>query len=262
MPRGTGDPGDSVTVVQLRRRPTYGAAVSSTPAVWAAPPREPVLPAAPSIAVDLRDLDELYPDVDGLDAADLVLDLPEARTLDLLRSRLRGCTLDVPAACSIEAGDSVLDGMDLVGRRITGLVRTRLVRCRLSGADLAEATLEDVTFEDCALDLASWRLARVRRVAVVGGRIEGLDATAAQLEDVTVTGVGFDDVLLERARCERVDLTGVDLTSVTAVATLAGTTISPAQAVLLAARMARSLGVRVHDPDDRPGAFPPLRDRK
>lgn len=230
--------------------------------VWAAPPREPVLPGAPAVSVDLDDLDELYPDIDGLDAADLVLSLPEARTLDLLRSRLRGCTLDVPEECSIEAGDSVLDGLDLVGRRIAGLVRTHLVRCRLSGADLAEATLEDVTFEDCALDLASWRLARIRRVAVRGGRIEGLDATAAQLGDLTISGVGLEDVLLERARCERVDLTGADLTPVIAVASLAGATISPAQAIALAARMARSLGVRVHDPEDPARPFPPLRDRK
>jgi hypothetical protein len=236
--------------------------VATTAAAWATPPRTPVLPDAPAVAVDLDELDELYPDIDGLDAADVVLALPEARTLDLLRSWLRRCTIEVPEECSIEAGDSVLDGLDLVGRRITGLVRTHLVRCRLSGADLAEATLEDVTFEDCALDLASWRLARVRRVAVVGGRIEGMDATAAQLDDLTISGVAMEDVLLERARCARVDLTGADLTSVTAVATLAGATISPAQAVALAARMARSLGVRVLDPDDPARAFPPLRDRK
>jgi uncharacterized protein YjbI with pentapeptide repeats len=236
--------------------------VASSPDVWAAPPRPPILPDVTAAAVDLAELDELYPDVDGLEAADVVLALPEARTLDLLRSRLRGCTLDLPPECAVEAGDSVLDGMDLAGRRITGLVRTHLVRCRLSGADLAEATLEDVTFEDCALDLASWRLARIRRVAVVGGRIDGLDATAAQLSDLTIEGVGLEEVLLERARCERVDLTGADLTSVTDVAGLAGATISPSQAVALAARMARGLGVRVHDPGDRPGAFPPLRDRK
>lgn len=230
--------------------------MATSPDVWAAPPRSPVRPAVKAPAVDLADLDELYPDVDGLDATDLVLALPEARTLDLLRSRLRGCTLEVPPECAIEAGDTFLDGMDLAGRRITGLVRTHLVRCRLSGADLAEATLEDVTFEDCALDLASWRLARVRRVAVLGGRIDGLDASAAQLTDLTIGGVGLEGVLLERARCERVDLTGADLTPVTAVATLAGATISPAQAVALAARMARSLGVRVHDGDDRPEGFP------
>lgn len=223
----------------------------------AAAPKPPVLPDAPAVAVDLGELDELYPDIDGLDAEGTTLALPEARTLDLLRTRLRGCELEVPDDCTIETRDSVLDGIDLVGRRLGGLVRTHLVRCRLSGADLGEATLEDVTFEDCALDMASWRLARVRRVAVQGGRIEGLDATGAQLSDVTLSGVGLEGVVLERARCEQVDLTGADLTSVTAVATLAGATISPAQAVALAARMARSLGVRVHDPGGDGSGFPP-----
>ncbi|MFP5577768.1 MAG: pentapeptide repeat-containing protein [Acidimicrobiia bacterium] len=167
----------------------------------AKPPKPPVLPDAPVVAVDLADLDELYPDIDGLEADGAILALPEARTLDLLRSRLRAC----------------------------------------------------------ALDMASWRLARVRRVAVLGGRIEGLDATAAQLDDVTLSGVSLEDVVLERARCERVDLTGADVSSVTAVATLAGATISAAQAVALAARMARSLGVRVRVPDDARSGFPPSR---
>lgn len=231
--------------------------MAATDAGPATGPKPPVLPDAPAVAVDLAELDELYPDIDGLRAEGATLALPEARTLDLLRSRLRACELEVPTDCTIEARDSVLDGMDLAGRRVTGLVRTHLVRCRLSGADLGEATLEDVTFEDCALDMASWRLARVRRVAVVGGRTDGLDATAAQMTDLTFTGVSLEGVVLERARCERVDLTGADLTSVTAVATLAGATISPAQAVALAARMARSLGVHVHDPGDARPGFPP-----
>lgn len=169
------------------RSPAYGWRVAAGDGGRAAPPKAPVLPDAPSAAVDLDDLDELYPDIDGLDAEGLTLELPEARKLDLLRSRLRGCELDVPADCTIKTRDSVLDGIDLVGRRLTGLVRTHLVRCRLTGADL---------------------------------------------------------------------------TSVTDVAALAGTTISPAQSVALAARMAHGLGVRVRDPGDDARAFPALGDRK
>ncbi len=218
----------------------------------AVPPKPPVLPDAPTIGVDLGDLDELYPDIDGLHADGEVLALPEARTVDLLRTRLRGCTLDVPADCAVETRDAVLDGLDLVGRRIAGLVRTHLVRCRLSGTDLADASLEDVTFEDCALDMSSWRMARVRRVAVVGGRIDALDLTGATLTDLSFSAVTMEGVVLDGTRCERVDLTAADLTPVTAVATLAGATISAAQAVALAARMARALGVRVQGP-----GFPP-----
>lgn len=246
MPRGTPEIGPFAD--RGADAGAYGAGVARTDDDRAAPPKPPVLPDGPGVEVDLDELDELYPDVDGLDAQDALLALPDARTVDLLRSRLRSCELAVPADCVIEARDSLLDGLDLVGRRLAGLVRTHLVRCRLSGADLGEATLEDVTFEDCALDMASWRLARVRRVAIVGGRIDGLDATGSELTDVSFSGVTMEDVVLERTRCERVDLTDADLTSVTAVATLAGTTISPAQAVALARRMARALGVRVHDP--------------
>lgn len=260
MPRGTAGIGSfDATGHPGCRRGVRSQAVATGGKGLATAPKPPVLPDAPAVAVDLAALDELYPDIDGLDADGMTLALPEARTLDLLRTRLRACELEVPDDCSIETRDSVLDGVDLAGRRLGGLVRTRLVRCRLSGADLGEATLEDVTFEDCALDLASWRLARVRRVAVLGGRVDGLDATGAQLSDVALTGVDLEGVVLERARCERVDLTGADLTSVTAVATLAGATISPAQAVALAARMAGSLGVRVHDPGEGASGFPPPR---
>ena len=217
-----------------------------------APPKAPAPSAAPGVALDVGGLDELYPDVDGVHAEGQALLLSEARTVDLLRSHLRGCTLDAPADCAVEARDSVLEGVDLVGRRIAGLVRTHLVRCRLTGTDLSDASLEDVTFEDCALDMSSWRMARLKRVCVLGGRIDSLDATGAALTDVAFAGVVLEGVVLEGTRCERVDLTGADLTPITAVASLAGATISPAQAIALAARIARALGIRVHD-----AGFPP-----
>lgn len=216
----------------------------------AAEPLPPVLPEWLREDLALDDLDELYPDVDGVALDGATIALPQARTIDLLRSRIRSCVLELPPECPVEARDSVLEGLDLTGRRLTGLVRTHLLRCRLSGADLSEATLENVTFEDCALDLASWRLARVRRVVVRGGRADGLDATAAQLSDLTIAGVALTGVVLERARCERVDLTDADLSGVEAVASLAGTTISAVQAVALAARLARGLGIHVAPPPD------------
>lgn len=214
-----------------------------------AAPRPPRLPERLSPALAVDELDELYPDVDGVALEDEVLSLPEARTLDLLRSRLRSCTLELPDDAALEVRDAELEGVDLTGRRLTGAVRTRFVRCRLSGADMSEATLEDVAFEDCALDLASWRMARVHRVAVVGGRIEALDATGAHLTDVVLVGVALAGVLLDGTRCERVDLTGADLSLVESLPSLAGATISGPQAVALASRLARSLGIAVRVPD-------------
>jgi len=225
--------------------------VSATP--QPAPPRPPDLgdPFAP--ALDVGALDELYADVDGVDLDGVAIALPEARTLDLLRSRLRRCALEVPDGCAVELRDCEVHDVDLSGRRLGSLVRAHLVGCRLTGVDLSDATIEDVTFEGCALDLASWRMARAQRVAVRGGRLDGLDATGATLRDVVVAGTTLDGVTLDRVRCERVDLSGADLTAVPRLADLAGATIGEAQAVLLAGRLARALGIEVR-PDE--GAFP------
>ena len=229
----------------VRRAGRSVSPVGSTDAALPAAPRPPRLPDRLASALVVDELDELYPDVDGVALDGDVLSLPDARTLDLLRSRLRSCTLELPDDAALEVRDAEVEGIDLTGRRLAGAVRTRFVRCRLSGTDLSDATIEDVTFEDCALDLASWRMAHVRRVTVAGGRIDGLDATGAQLTDVQLTDVSLADVVLDGVRCERVDLTGADLAAVQHVAALAGTTISAAQAVALAGRLARGLGIEV-----------------
>lgn len=209
------------------------------------PPHPPRVPDELGATLDVAGLDEEYPDIDAVDLTGEAIALPDARTVDVLRSRLTSCVIDAPAGTPLELRDAELRDVDLTGWRIAGAVRARLVRCRLAGADLSDATLEDVVFDDCALDLASWRVARARRVAVTGGRVDGLDATGAQLTDVQLTGVSLADVVLDGVRCERVDLTGADLTAVQHVAALAGTTISAAQAVALAGRLARGLGIEV-----------------
>ncbi len=223
--------------------------MGSTDAALPAAPRPPRLPDRLASALAVDELDELYPDVDGVALDGDVLSLPDARTFDLLRSRLRSCTLELPDDAALEVRDAELEGIDLTGRRLAGAVRTRFVRCRLSGTDLSDATIEDVTFEDCALDLASWRMARVRRVTVAGGRIDGLDATGAHLADVVLGAVSLAGVVLDGSRCERVDLTGADLSHAESLPSLAGTTISAPQAVALAPRLARSLGIAVRVPD-------------
>jgi uncharacterized protein YjbI with pentapeptide repeats len=223
-----------------------------------APARPPRRPGRPS-AFDPAAVDELYPDVDGVDLEDASLALPEARTLDLLRSRLVDCELDVPATCAIELRDCEVEGVDLTGRRIGHLARVVLRRCRLGGADLGGAVVEDVVLDDCALDLASWRMASLERVEIRGGRLDGLDATGARLSDVRVDGTSLSDVTLDGVRCERVDLTGAELGAVRALSHLAGATISVMQAVALSARLAHGLGIAVQGGDD---TFPAGDDRK
>lgn len=211
-----------------------------------APPAEPNAAQAPAAtAWPDPDLDPEFPDIDGLIASDQTLSVPEARTLSILRCRLTDCELEVDLEVPVEVHDSVLTGVDLTGRRLTSLTRVRLERCRLGGVDLGDATIRDVTFHDCVLDLAAWRGSAVERVAVRGGRFDDVDLSGARLTDVVVADVALVDVTLDRMRAERVDLTAADLSTVSDVTQLRGCTISPSQAMALAARLAAGLGVRI-----------------
>lgn len=203
------------------------------------------LPVADATAI--AGLDPDYPDIDGV-RIDEAISLPRARTLAVLRSRVRA-EVRVPAGIPIDLQDCVLDGVDLTGATLESLVRVHLVRCRLGGADLGGATVRDVRFEECLLDLASFRDATIERTALVGGRMDGAEFTGASLTDVTIAGIGFGEVVLERSRHRRVDLTGADLTEVMDPGQLAGATISDRQAELLAARLARAAGLWIAEDD-------------
>jgi len=209
-----------------------------------APPRAPRLPASRATSVP-DDLDPEYPDLDGLELGDVDVDLPGARTLTIARSVLAGSRLRADRDVPVDLVDSVLVEVDLTGRRLEGLDRVRLERCRLGGTDLGDARVRDAVLVDCVLDLSSWLGARVERVTIAGGRVEGLDLGGASLTDVAVTDVVLRDVGLDRVRAERVDLTGADVSPVLDPSVLRGCTVSPAQAVALAARSARSLGLLV-----------------
>ncbi|WP_436793999.1 pentapeptide repeat-containing protein [Actinospongicola halichondriae] len=211
-------------------------------------PSEPRIPAALRVEPD-DGLDPQFPDLDGLDLDHRDLSYPDARTVTVLRSRMRAGSLDVGDA-TIDAQDAQFVDIDLRGRRFEGLTRVSFVRCRLTGADFGDARLRDVRFSDCALDVASMRSATLERVAFVGGRIDELDLSAARVTDTTITQVGLANVTLAGARLERVDVTGADLAAVADLRELRGTIISPTQAVALSARLAQVAGMHVAADDD------------
>lgn len=208
-------------------------------------PHAPLLPEAADHPWPDPDLDPEYPDLDSIELTGHTIELPSARTLSILRCQLTDCDLEVEDSVPVDIQDSVLTGVDLTGRRITNLLRVRLERCRLGGSDLSEAEVRDVVISDCVLDLSAWRSARVERTRVVGGRVDGMDLSGAELHEVTISGVSLNDVTWDRVRAERVDLTAADLSAIRDVRGLRGCTISPSQAVLLAARSAQALGIRV-----------------
>lgn len=219
-----------------------------TSEVVATPPTEPRLPGV--LTTDLAAVgadDPQFPDLDGADLHAVELAFPDARILTVLRSRMRDCEIEVGER-RLDAQDAVLVDLDLTGWRIDGLTRVRFERCRLAGADFAESRMQDVTFDDCALELASMRVAQLERVVVSGGRADELDLTGARLRDVTLTSVPVGPILLDGTGLDRVDLTEAELDGVVDLAVLKGATISPVQAAGLAARLARAAGLHVAPP--------------
>ncbi len=201
------------------------------------------MPAALREALD-DDVDPQFPDLDGLDLADVVLSFAEARTLTVLRGRLRSCTLEIGDA-AIDAQDAHFVDVDLSGCRFEGLTRVSFERCRLTGADFGEARMRDVRFADCAMDLASMRSTNLERVAMIGGRADELDLSAATLTDVTLTQVAVGELTLAGAKLLRVDVTESDLSAVPDLRELRGAIITTTQAVALAPRLARVAGMTV-----------------
>lgn len=216
------------------------------------PTRLPSAPRlAPTAAAELPDdLDERFPDLDGVDLHGQHLAFAEARTVTFLRSRLTTCALDLAEDAVLDAQDAELVDLDLTGRRIEGLRRVSLVGCRLGGADFGDARIRDVTFEECVLDLASMRSAHLDGVAFLDSRIDELDLSRAELTDVTIRSAPMAGVALDGARLTRVDLTGADLAGVVEVASLRGAVISEVQTVALARRFAQLAGVRVASTDE------------
>lgn len=209
-------------------------------------------PAPPRLLATLRpspddDLDPQFPDLDGLDLETTSLTFDGARTFTVLRSRLRGCTLDIGDA-TVDAQDAHLVDLDLSGRRFEGLTRVHLERCRLTGADFGEARLRDVRFTDCALDLTSLRATTIERTAVAGGRVDEADLSGARCTDVVLAGVDVAGLRLEGARLDRVDVTDADIDAVADLRELRGCILSPTQAVALAPRLAQVAGMHVAPP--------------
>lgn len=216
-------------------------------------PRPPAPPQPTAGALQIDELDDDYPDVDGVAVGDDTIELRSARTVGLLRSSFTGTSFLLPdSECVVEGQDSVLVDVDLSGCDLSGgWKRVRFERCRLMGCEFADTFLKDVTFVDCALDLSSFGSARLERVRFEACRLDEVAFIGTQLTDVVFTGgISLATAIVERTKNVRVDLRGADIAGVDPSA-LAGCTIDPAQLIALAPRLARAARIDVRsDIDD------------
>lgn len=103
----------------------------------------------------------------------------------------------------------------------------RFVGCKLGFVNLRRAKLAEVEFTDCAIEELDLVDAQLRRVRFADSRIGHLDVQHADLRDV--------------------DLRGANLTTISGVTELRGTTMSTDQVTFLAPILAAGLGIHVED---------------
>ena len=103
----------------------------------------------------------------------------------------------------------------------------RFVGCKLGFVNLRRAKLAEVQFSDCVIEELDLVDAQARRVRFADSRIGHLDVQHANLRDV--------------------DLRGANVTSISGVTELRGTTMSTDQVTFLAPMLAAGLGIHVED---------------
>ena len=98
-------------------------------------------------------------DVDGLPA--------DVADVEIVASRMRGCSFVGAHIERLRMTDVVVDGCDLSGVELyeADLTRVAFTSCRLSGANLARARFADVSFIGCKADGLNLRMVRGARLA-------------------------------------------------------------------------------------------------
>jgi uncharacterized protein YjbI with pentapeptide repeats len=142
---------------------------------------------------------------------------------------------------------------------------------RSSDLDLAESAWLDSTVAGSRLGAVRAFGADWTRVRVEGGKVGYLNLRDAELVDVTLSGCVIGELDLARATVRKlvlddcrvgrldvtgatlvdVDLRGADLSALSGIASLGGTTISSAQLVEFAPALAEHVGLVVSDAPGR-----------
>jgi uncharacterized protein YjbI with pentapeptide repeats len=125
--------------------------------------------------------------------------------------------------------------------------RIRLSNMRCSGLKLQTSTLRDVTFEDCKLDLANFRFTKLKNVVFKDCVLDEADFYNAGLEKVQFLNCSMSQTEFSSATCQAVDLRTSDITAISGINGLAGTTIDSVQLVAISHALAASFKIRVSD---------------
>lgn len=172
-----------------------------------------------------------------------------------------------PTAHDVVVSESVLEGVDLRNRRLTGLRGTdvQLVDCDLAGAVLDHAVLHRVSFQGCHLagavlsgarlqdvqlsgctaPLLALRMSSASHLVVTDSVLREADLYEATLEASRITGCDLSGADVTRAKVPELDLRGSRLDDLVGALSLRGAVVTPDQLLGLAPALAADAGITV-----------------
>ncbi len=173
---------------------------------------------------------------------------------DASRSQVSSCVIrDVRADAIVldHAGitDLLIQDVHLAQLSLRG-ARARRVAIRsgrIGTLDLADADIDELTVDDARVDYLALGRATLTDAVITGVGFGSVDAPAARLTRVAFVHSTADELDLRESKNTDLDLRGLDIAHHLDVRGLAGATISPVQAVTIAAQAASALGARVQD---------------
>jgi uncharacterized protein YjbI with pentapeptide repeats len=190
------------------------------------------------------------------------------RTGDVLEAVRAGSGLQVPdAVYDVVITESVLEGVDLRGRRLAGLrcmdvrfescdlagavlegaslTRVAFVRCRMTGTVLSGAELQDVQITGGTADLLALRMATANGFAITDTSLREADFYEATLEASRISGCDLTSADVTRVTVPELDLRGSRLEALIGPSALRGAVISEDQLFGLAGALAAEAGITV-----------------
>jgi uncharacterized protein YjbI with pentapeptide repeats len=186
---------------------------------------------------------------------------------DLVEQRSISGTAEALALDDVEVSGSALDGLRLIGGRLTRCQFTdvSIVECDLSGVDvpdgrwhrvgvthsrLAGVTVaggiwQDVTLTDVRATKLDLRFATVRRTRFVRCDLTLADFTGATLDGVLFEGCQLPEARFAQVTVKRAEFVDCDMSATLGVEALRGAVVDATTLLSLAGPLAATVGIQV-----------------
>jgi uncharacterized protein YjbI with pentapeptide repeats len=187
--------------------------------------------------------------IDGLSFEDLETEVLDLAGATVMECSFAGVGADEADLSSIRLRDTLMARVRFPALK-AGRGDWRDVRiegARIGSAEMYENNWASVHFVDCKLTYLNLRGATLRDVAFTRCTIEELDLADASAQSMAFAGTSVQTLDLQRAELAEVDLRGAELSRITGLSGLRGTTVSSGQLYQLAPLLALDFGMIIDD---------------